>query len=194
MRLVPDSATAMKKADVELWKLYQQYVSFPDLYTSYKIDSVMKLTSLTSTSLCPLAACWLSLSWLCSFTTSWAAFRRWSSATSSSASNRFTLCSYSRDRSSGIPPSESFNAWTLVFSSRFSSCSLATYHKRNWRYFFGFGNSHQTFFLIKRTSDSWEAIKRMSIHGRIQEISNRRESNGFFFVVFIILILRSRSD
>lgn len=101
----------------------------------HETGSVMKLTSLTSTSLCPLAACWLSLSWLCSFTTSWAAFRRWSSATSSSASNRFTLCSNSRDRSSGMPPSESFNERTLVFNSRFSSWSLATYQERNWSYF-----------------------------------------------------------
>lgn len=118
----------------------------------------MKLTSLTSTSLCPLAAYWLSLSWLCSFTTSWAAFRRWSSATSSSASNRFTLCSNSRDRSSGMPPSESFNDRTLVFNSRFSSWSLATYQERNWSYFptnhFGEMNTSVI------TSNSWEAIKK----------------------------------
>ena len=84
------------------------------------------LTSLTNTSLCPLAACWLSLSWLCSLITSWAALRRWSSATSNSASSRLTRCSNSRDKSNGMPPSESFNAWTCVLSSRFSSSSLAT--------------------------------------------------------------------
>ena len=87
-------------------------------------------TSLTRTSLCPLAACWLSLSWLCSFTTSCVALRRWSSTTSSSASNRFTLCSNSRDRSRGIPPLESVNDWILLLSSRFSSWSLATWEKK----------------------------------------------------------------
>ena len=89
-----------------------------------------QLTSLTKTSLCPLAACWLSLSWLCSFTTSCVALRRWSSTTSSSASSRFTLCSNSRDRSRGIPPLESVNDWILLLSSRFSSWSLATWEKR----------------------------------------------------------------
>ena len=90
----------------------------------------LQLTSLTRTSLCPLAACWLSLSWLCSFTTSCVALRRWSSTTSSSASNRFTLCSNSRDRSRGIPPLESVNDWILLLSSRFSSWSLATWEKK----------------------------------------------------------------
>ena len=90
----------------------------------------LQLTSLTRTSLCPLAACWLSLSWLCSFTTSWVALRRWSSTTSSSASSRFTLCSNSRDRSRGIPPLKSVNDWILLLSSRFSSWSLATWKKK----------------------------------------------------------------
>ena len=90
----------------------------------------LPLTSLTRTSLCPLAACWLSLSWLCRFTTSCVALRRWSSTTSSSASSRFTLCSNSRDRSRGIPPLESVNDWILLLSSRFSSWSLATWEKR----------------------------------------------------------------
>ena len=91
----------------------------------------LQLTSLTRTSLCPLAACWLSLSWLCSFTTSCVALRRWSSTTSSSASSRFTLCSNSRDRSRGIPPLESVNDWILLLSSRFSSWSLATWKKHD---------------------------------------------------------------
>ena len=90
----------------------------------------LQLTSLTRTSLCPLAACWLSLSWLCSFTTSCVALRRWSSTTSSSASSRFTLCSNSRDRSRGIPPLESVNDCILLLSSRFSSWSLATWKKK----------------------------------------------------------------
>ena len=151
-----------KKAHLKIWRLYQQYVNVTVLYMWHETDSVMKLTSLTSTSLCPLAACWLSLSWLCSFTTSWAAFRRSSSLTSSSASNRLTLCSYSRDRSSGMPASESFNERTLVFSSLFSSWSLATWEKLALLFYrFGklyrFGKTHQHFVLI--SSDSCETIR-----------------------------------
>lgn len=181
MRLVPDFpiygrvhdtynvrfTSLRRQRHLWIWHLFQQYANLPVLYLWHEIDSVMKLTSLTSTSLCPLAACWLSLSWLCSFTTSWAAFRRWSSATSSSASNRFTLCSNSRDRSSGMPPSESFNDRTLVFNSRFSSWSLATYQERNWSYFptnhFGEMNTSVI------TSDLWEAIKKQ-VNPRIKEI------------------------
>ena len=154
-----------KRAHLKIWSLYQQYVNVTVLCMWHETDSVMKLTSLTSTSLCPLAACWLSLSWLCSFTTSWAAFRRSSSATPSSASNRLTLCSYSRDRSSGMPASESFNERTLVFSSLFSSWSLATWEKLVLL-FYRFGKSHQHFVLI--SSDSWETMRRMRIpQGRV---------------------------
>lgn len=171
-----------KKAHLKIWSHHQQYVDVTVLYTWHETDSVMKLTSLTSTSLCPLAACWLSLSWLCSFTTSCAAFRRSSSLTSSSASNRLTLCSYSRDRSSGMPPSESFSDRTLVFSSRFSSWSLATWEKLALL-FYRFGKRHQYFVLI--SSDSWETIRRMQIyHRRVLPIKAMREApseRGTFF-------------